>query len=127
MLESLSSDELQFIKAIEKYKAESGKIFLSWTEVLTILHDLGYRKVAKPQETSCKKDSRSRRHRTKAAEKRRAAQAESKSEDSSSESKQETKQESKQETKQESKQESKQETTPAAENEKQDVTETTNA
>lgn len=45
MLESLSSEELQFIKAIEKYKAESGRIFLSWTEVLKILKQLGYRKV----------------------------------------------------------------------------------
>ena len=47
MLESLSSEELQFIKAIEKYKQENGKLFLSWTEVLKILKDLGYRKMAK--------------------------------------------------------------------------------
>ena len=47
MLESLSSEELQFIKAIEKYKADNTKNFLSWTEVLKIFKDLGYQKVAK--------------------------------------------------------------------------------
>ncbi|MBN1441921.1 MAG: hypothetical protein JXA90_04380 [Planctomycetes bacterium] len=46
MLESLSSEELQFIKAIEKHKNSSGKLFLSWSEVLKILKALGYRKVA---------------------------------------------------------------------------------
>lgn len=46
MLDSLSSEELQFIKAIEKYKQENSKLFLSWTEVLKILKELGYRKVA---------------------------------------------------------------------------------
>lgn len=50
MLDSLSSEELQFIKAIEKYKQENSKLFLSWTEVLKILKELGYRKVA--QKTS---------------------------------------------------------------------------
>lgn len=46
MLESLSSEELQFVKAMEKYKAESGKLFPSWTEVLKVLKGLGYQKVA---------------------------------------------------------------------------------
>ncbi len=47
MIDSLSSEELQFIKAIEKYKSENHKHFLSWTEVLKIVKDLGYRKVSK--------------------------------------------------------------------------------
>lgn len=47
MLESLSSEELQFIKAIEKYKTENHKNFLSWTEVLSIVKDLGYRQSEK--------------------------------------------------------------------------------
>ncbi len=47
MLESLSTEELQFIKAIEKYKTENSKQFLSWSEVLKIFKDLGYQKVAK--------------------------------------------------------------------------------
>lgn len=45
MFDSLSTEELHFIKAIEKYKAKSGKTFLSWTEVLKIFKDLGYKKV----------------------------------------------------------------------------------
>lgn len=47
MIDSLSSEELQFIKAIEKYKSESNKHFLSWTEVLKIVKELGYKKVSK--------------------------------------------------------------------------------
>jgi hypothetical protein len=46
VLDSLSSEELQFIKAIEKHKSSSGKLFHSWSEVLKILKALGYRKVA---------------------------------------------------------------------------------
>ena len=44
MFDSLSTEELHFVKAIERYKAKSGKTFLSWTEVLKIFKDLGYRK-----------------------------------------------------------------------------------
>ena len=47
MIDSLSSEELQFIKAIEKYKSENNKHFLSWTEVLKIVKELGYKKVSK--------------------------------------------------------------------------------
>ena len=46
MFDTLSTEELQFVKAIEKYKARTGKKFLSWTEVLQILKDLGYKKTA---------------------------------------------------------------------------------
>ena len=45
MLESLSTEQLEFIKAIEHYKNEK-KLFLSWSEVLDILKNLGYQKVA---------------------------------------------------------------------------------
>jgi hypothetical protein len=47
MIDSLSSEELQFIKAIEKYKTENHKHFLSWTEVLKIFKELGYKKGSK--------------------------------------------------------------------------------
>jgi hypothetical protein len=50
VLESLSSEEMQFIKAIENFKAEHGKLFPSWSEVLKILKELGYRKVARKPE-----------------------------------------------------------------------------
>ena len=49
MLNSLSSDELEFIKAIEEYKSKNGKQFLSWSEVLKIVQELGYRKVRKAE------------------------------------------------------------------------------
>ena len=47
MIDSLSSEELQFIKAIEKYKSENHKHFLSWTEVLKIFKELGYKKIVR--------------------------------------------------------------------------------
>jgi hypothetical protein len=51
MIDSLSSEELQFIKAIEKYKTENQKHFLSWTEVLKIVKDLGYKRVSRKHAT----------------------------------------------------------------------------
>ena len=50
MLESLSTEQLEFIKAIENYKNEKKKLFLSWSEVLDILKNLGYQKVAARKE-----------------------------------------------------------------------------
>lgn len=44
MANSLSGEELEFVQAIEKYKKEKSKIFLSWSEVLSIFKELGYRK-----------------------------------------------------------------------------------
>ena len=61
MLDALTPEELQFIKAIEKYKKEHNKHFLSWTEVLKIVKAAGYRKVAEPQEIPVKTRQRSRR------------------------------------------------------------------
>lgn len=50
MLDALSPEELQFIKAIEQYKKLNNKHFLSWTEVLSVVKATGYRKVAKEEE-----------------------------------------------------------------------------
>ena len=47
MLNTLSTEEFQFIKAIEHYKAENRKTFLSWSEVLKIINEMGYRLQAK--------------------------------------------------------------------------------
>lgn len=44
MANPISGDELEFVKAIEEYKKQNSKTFLSWTEVLSIVRDLGYRK-----------------------------------------------------------------------------------
>lgn len=44
MANPISGDELEFVKAIEDFKKQNSKTFLSWTEVLSIFRDLGYRK-----------------------------------------------------------------------------------
>ena len=41
--------ETEFMKAIQFYKMSSGRMFPTWSEVLEVLHDLGYRKEATPQ------------------------------------------------------------------------------
>jgi hypothetical protein len=42
MANSLARDELEFVQAIEKYKKDNAKLFLSWTEVLEVVKSLGY-------------------------------------------------------------------------------------
>jgi hypothetical protein len=54
MLDALTPEELQFIKAIEKFKKEHNKHFLSWTEVLKVVRAAGYRKVAEPHDIPVK-------------------------------------------------------------------------
>lgn len=39
-----SPDELEFLKAIERYKRVKRRPFPKWTEVLQVLRDLGYHK-----------------------------------------------------------------------------------
>lgn len=46
MTEAFTPQELEFIEAIERYKAANNKAFLSWTEVLKIVEQLGYRRAA---------------------------------------------------------------------------------
>jgi hypothetical protein len=36
------------MKAIDDYKRRSGRQFPTWSEVLEVLQDLGYRKIAEP-------------------------------------------------------------------------------
>jgi len=44
----LSQDQVDFLHAIEQYKKNNDKLFLSWTEVLSVVKSLGYtRTVAK--------------------------------------------------------------------------------
>jgi hypothetical protein len=38
--------ELEFMKAIQDYKARSGRMFPTWSEVLEVLLSLGYSKAA---------------------------------------------------------------------------------
>ncbi len=44
-------DEVEFMKAMDDYKRRSGRQFPTWSEVLEVLRDLGYRKVASPTTT----------------------------------------------------------------------------
>lgn len=40
-----TEDELEFLKAIERYKREARRPFPTWKEVLEVLKSLGYEKV----------------------------------------------------------------------------------
>jgi hypothetical protein len=40
-----SAAEVQFMVAMQEYKRMSGRMFPTWSEVLEVLHSLGYRKV----------------------------------------------------------------------------------
>ena len=42
--------EVEFMGAMDIYKRRSGRQFPTWSEVLEVLHSLGYRKVAEPTE-----------------------------------------------------------------------------
>lgn len=44
-------DEVEFMKAMDDYKRRSGRQFPTWSEVLEVIRDLGYRKVAAPTQT----------------------------------------------------------------------------
>ena len=43
-----SDDESEFMKAMDRYKRENRRPFPTWSEVLEVLHSLGYRRVAEP-------------------------------------------------------------------------------
>ena len=44
-------DEIEFMTAMDDYKRRSGRPFPTWSEVLEVLRDLGYRKVAARTQT----------------------------------------------------------------------------
>jgi hypothetical protein len=43
-----TNDEIEFMKAMDQYKRENRRPFPTWSEVLEVLHAIGYRKAAKP-------------------------------------------------------------------------------
>lgn len=43
-----STDELEFMQAMQEYKKRSGRMFPTWSEVLEVLRSLGYRKIENP-------------------------------------------------------------------------------
>ena len=46
----MTDEQFEFLMAIEKYKRVNKRPFPTWTEVLDVIHALGYRKVAEPQD-----------------------------------------------------------------------------
>ncbi|NLF30554.1 MAG: hypothetical protein GX591_06670 [Planctomycetes bacterium] len=44
----MNADQFEFLMAVDEYKRANNRPFPSWTEILDILHALGYRKVAEP-------------------------------------------------------------------------------
>jgi hypothetical protein len=40
-----SSEEIAFMKAMDQYRRANGRRYPAWSEVLEVLHALGYRKV----------------------------------------------------------------------------------
>jgi hypothetical protein len=43
-----TDDEIIFMKAMDQYKRANRRPFPTWSEVLEVLHSLGYRRVAEP-------------------------------------------------------------------------------
>lgn len=43
--------EVEFMRAMDDYKRRSGRMFPTWSEVLEVIHDLGYRKTAVPMQS----------------------------------------------------------------------------
>jgi hypothetical protein len=41
-----TNDEIEFMRAMDNYKRLSGRQFPTWSEVLEVLHSMGYRRVA---------------------------------------------------------------------------------
>ena len=46
----MTDEQFAFLAAINEYKEVNHRPFPSWTEVLDVIHALGYRKVAEPQD-----------------------------------------------------------------------------
>ena len=43
-----SDEEVEFMRAMDEYKRRAGRQFPTWSEVLEVIRNLGYRKVAEP-------------------------------------------------------------------------------
>lgn len=43
-----AEDDVEFMKAMDRYKRERRRPYPTWKEVLAVLHSLGYRKVEPP-------------------------------------------------------------------------------
>ena len=46
----MTDEQFEFLMAMTEYKRVNDRPFPSWTEVLDVMHALGYRKVAEPKD-----------------------------------------------------------------------------
>ncbi|HET6429872.1 MAG TPA: hypothetical protein VM389_07355 [Phycisphaerae bacterium] len=46
----MTDEQFEFLMAIDQYKRVNNRPFPTWTEVLDVMHALGYRRVADPQD-----------------------------------------------------------------------------
>ena len=46
----MTDEQFEFLMAINRYKSVNNRPFPTWTEVLDIIHAIGYRKVAESQD-----------------------------------------------------------------------------
>ncbi len=45
----MNDEQFEFLMAVDEYKRVNNRPFPTWTEVLDLVHALGYRKVAEPK------------------------------------------------------------------------------
>lgn len=45
----MTDEQFEFLMAINRYKSDNNRLYPTWTEVLDVIHAIGYRKVAKPE------------------------------------------------------------------------------
>ena len=46
----MTDEQFEFLMAVDEYKRVNNRPFPSWTELLDVMHALGYRKVAEPED-----------------------------------------------------------------------------
>ncbi len=46
----MTDEQFEFLMAINRYKSDNNRLFPTWTEILDVIHAIGYRKVAKPED-----------------------------------------------------------------------------
>ncbi len=46
----MTDEQFEFLMAIDRYKSLNNRPFPTWTEVLEVIHAIGYRKVAEPKD-----------------------------------------------------------------------------
>ena len=46
----MTDEQFDFVMAVDRYKRVNSRPFPTWTEVLDVLHALGYRKTAEPKD-----------------------------------------------------------------------------